>query len=192
MAMKAEERRARDRKYAATRRAKRTPEEAEKHREYCRRWHAEHREAANARRKERYLERFAKERLSRIRWAQENPDKRRVAMRKQYLKNRERILAYNKRWKDANPDSRHAHDVKRRALEKGALGSFTGVEFAELCARFDGACAYCGVKERLEADHNVPLSRGGSNDITNIVPACGTCNRRKHTKTADEFLAVAR
>ncbi|HEY8807173.1 MAG TPA: HNH endonuclease, partial [Candidatus Limnocylindria bacterium] len=39
----------------------------------------------------------------------------------------------------------------------------------------------------IEADHRAPLSRGGRNTIENILPACRSCNRRKRTKTEDEF-----
>lgn len=47
------------------------------------------------------------------------------------------------------------------------------------------------METRLTADRVIPLSRGGSNFIENIVPACGSCNSRKGTRTADEFIALA-
>jgi hypothetical protein len=50
------------------------------------------------------------------------------------------------------------------------------------------ACAYCAASDvGLEVEHVIPWSRGGSNDITNLVPACKPCNRRKGTRTAAEF-----
>lgn len=41
----------------------------------------------------------------------------------------------------------------------------------------------------LQVDHRIPLARGGSNSIDNILPACGRCNRRKHLMTEAEFRA---
>ena len=42
----------------------------------------------------------------------------------------------------------------------------------------------------LTKDHVIPISRGGSDAIDNIVGACLTCNKRKHRKTGDEFFEV--
>ena len=41
-------------------------------------------------------------------------------------------------------------------------------------------CAYCGDSSKeLTRDHIIPLSAGGENVITNIVPACHSCNSSK-------------
>jgi len=43
-------------------------------------------------------------------------------------------------------------------------------------AASDGMCAWgCG-RAATTVDHVVPLARGGSNDLDNLVPACATCN----------------
>lgn len=55
-----------------------------------------------------------------------------------------------------------------------------------LFARDRYACQFCGraeaelgFRECLTRDHLVPLSRGGTNDWTNVVTACSSCNTRK-------------
>lgn len=40
------------------------------------------------------------------------------------------------------------------------------------------SCVYCGAAAD-HADHLVPLARGGMHCISNLVPACASCNRRK-------------
>jgi len=50
---------------------------------------------------------------------------------------------------------------------------------SEVWRRDEGRCARCGSRERLEFDHIVPLSRGGSNTVRNIELLCEPCNRLK-------------
>ena len=49
-------------------------------------------------------------------------------------------------------------------------------------------CRYCGKQGgKLECDHVTPASRGGSDDISNLVTACRKCNRSKRDKTPEEW-----
>lgn len=50
-------------------------------------------------------------------------------------------------------------------------------------------CVYCGRPARC-VDHQRPISRGGSNTMSNLEPVCTTCNVMKHDKTHAEFLAL--
>lgn len=45
-----------------------------------------------------------------------------------------------------------------------------------------GRCARCGSRVRLEFDHIVPISRGGSNTARNIELLCQDCNRSKGSR----------
>lgn len=79
---------------------------------------------------------------------------------------------------------------RRAARERGARGEFTWSEFMRIARKFDYCCAYCGVKpERLDPDHVVPLSRGGSNTPSNLLPACNMCNSNKCAMLLDEWAA---
>ena len=45
--------------------------------------------------------------------------------------------------------------------------------------RDEGKCVQCDSNERLEYDHIIPVSKGGSNTVRNIQLLCETCNRQK-------------
>ena len=55
-------------------------------------------------------------------------------------------------------------------------------------ARDDYTCLYCGERGgRLECDHVVPVSRGGCDELWNLVTACFGCNRSKRNKLLEEW-----
>ncbi|HKY49926.1 MAG TPA: HNH endonuclease, partial [Candidatus Limnocylindria bacterium] len=141
-------------------------------------------------------------------WMKRNPEKAREAMRRWRQRNPELRRERNRRYKRAarlrdpakvnaqhaayvaaHPQYKRAKDHAYRARKAAALGSFTGAQWLELLARCDNRCAYCGRAESRQADHRVPLARGGTNLIDNIVPACRGCNATKHTMTEEEFRA---
>ena len=88
-------------------------------------------------------------------------------------------------WQRNNPEKVKAKASCRRARKKQSSGSFTASEWTELCRLYNNVCLCCGSSAKLCADHIVPLSRGGSNSISNIQPLCISCNSKKHTKTID-------
>jgi hypothetical protein len=49
----------------------------------------------------------------------------------------------------------------------------------EVWRRDEGRCVDCGSRERLEFDHIIPVSRGGSNTARNLELRCESCNRSK-------------
>ena len=64
-------------------------------------------------------------------------------------------------------------------------------------ARDGYRCVYCGFQDErngsdaglaLHVDHALPLSRGGTDEPSNLVTSCVNCNLRKGDKTVDEFM----
>ena len=54
-------------------------------------------------------------------------------------------------------------------------------------------CQYCGDKDGpFEADHVMPKSRGGTDDESNLLCACRTCNRSKKDRTPEEWFESMR
>jgi len=74
------------------------------------------------------------------------------------------------------------------AYQRGPQYGFENVKMY-VRHRDNYTCQYCGKKfpERLEIDHIVPRSRGGSDRPDNLVCACHECNQTKGNKTAEEF-----
>lgn len=55
-------------------------------------------------------------------------------------------------------------------------------------ARDSHTCAYCGDVAN-EVDHIIPLVRGGSDDMENLVACCRSCNSSKKDGSVGVFLA---
>ena len=142
-----------------------------------------------ARRK--YLEEH-KEQISEYkkRWSEENYERVAACKRAYYDQNREQVIARSTGWAENNREKvkqfKANNRRKRRAEKHASRDSFTAKEFEELCERYGNKCLSCGsMGVVLEADHVVPLTRGGSDDISNMQPLCGSCNRRKFVDTVD-------
>jgi 5-methylcytosine-specific restriction endonuclease McrA len=126
-----------------------------------------------------------------------------------YLRNKDRILSRNKLWNKLNPEKVNAATLryKKKYPEKnrhqssiyqdrsrGAEGSHTLQEWNDLKKKYNYCCFYCGRREpeiKLTKDHFTPLSKGGTNYISNIRPSCKPCNSSKGTKLSCEALPTA-
>jgi 5-methylcytosine-specific restriction endonuclease McrA len=70
-----------------------------------------------------------------------------------------------------------------------------------------GKCFYCGSELKSQdyfdeggkvamtvslwaVDHFFPLSKGGSYELSNLVPACNPCNSTKSARTIEQFRQV--
>jgi 5-methylcytosine-specific restriction endonuclease McrA len=123
------------------------------------------------------------------RWSKMHPEKRRAAKRLYYARHREQHRVVMAAYHAAHPEVLRAKSNAYRARARAAEGQFTSAEWLALVARYRGKCAYCGEAGPLQVDHRTPLSRGGTNSIENVLPACRSCNGMKHRLTEDEFRA---
>ena len=44
-------------------------------------------------------------------------------------------------------------------------------------------CTYCGSPNANTADHIVPIAKGGTHDLSNLVACCLSCNSTKQDRT---------
>ena len=73
-----------------------------------------------------------------------------------------------------------------KAKSRGTRGYVSDAVWLPILAAFGNRCAYCGASDvPLEKDHRVPVSKSGSNDPDNLVPACKPCNVRKGASDPD-------
>lgn len=121
-------------------------------------------------------------------WRLKNLEAQRARDRKRSRED-QKHAAYMELWRKANPDRVRAYLRASRHKRRSQIAglAFTAAEWLTLVTACGGRCSYCGAEGPLTADHRMPLSRGGSNSIDNILPACRRCNSRKHTQTEDEF-----
>lgn len=96
---------------------------------------------------------------------------------------REAELARLQRWGEEHQDERRASVERRRSRKvHAAINDFTVKQWRALCKAMGYRCAYCGEKfpyKELTEEHITPLSKGGNHTLSNILPACRSCNCRK-------------
>lgn len=160
------------------------------------------RECENRRKRESYAESPEKAIERSRRWATENPEKRRAISRRWKDKYPERHRENTRRWKARNPEKSREVDAQwrkrnpekvraykqnRRARKTEAGGSYTAAEWKALKKQYNGRCACCGKKKKLTPDHVIPVSLGGTSDISNIQPLCLSCNTSKGNRHTTDY-----
>jgi len=106
--------------------------------------------------------------------------------RQYWSRNSERCREWHRNWRRNNLDKDRAKSARRRARIAGNGGNFTASEWRALKHRSGDSCLRCVRKDvALQADHVIPISKGGTNDIGNIQPLCGDCNKTKRQSSTD-------
>lgn len=114
---------------------------------------------------------------------------------------RERRREYQRQWKEElreTPEGRKylqeiavVHGAQRRAQKAKSKGSHTRADIRELFFEQKGCCALCDLpfahEKDFHVDHWKPLSKGGSNDKSNLKLLHPKCNLSKGAKLPEEF-----
>ena len=165
----------------------------ENNKEYMKEYMKNYYENTKDKRKE-YMKEYGKN------YYENNKDKRKEYMkeyrentkdkRKEYMKeyreaNKDKIKEYRKNNRDKLLEYTH----KRRALKLGNGGSYTKSQWLDTLEYFDYKCAYTGecIKHGCHVEHIVPVSKGGTSYIWNLVPSTESANLSKGNKTMEEW-----
>jgi 5-methylcytosine-specific restriction endonuclease McrA len=102
--------------------------------------------------------------------------------------------AKSKKWMKEHPEWKATWTRNRRARIKGLSGKHTTAQLKAMMIEQDGKCNACGCDITLKpsVDHIVAISKGGSNDISNIQLLCKSCNSRKFNKDFSVFVQSLR
>jgi hypothetical protein len=146
-----------------------------------------------------YCKNCTKKRSSK--WIKNNPEryheirqgteqKPRTKLLKRQMDERLRKEGKRKKWQENNKDKLYFYGKDRRMHKTHEISK----EEWELCLEyFNHSCAYCGLPEdqaiviygqHLHKEHVNP---NGSNDLSNNIPSCKSCNSKKHNYTLEEW-----
>lgn len=120
----------------------------------------------------------------RRRYLREHPEIRREADR---IRSRE---DHRRRYL-TDPDYRLYHRQKskrRKAQMRDSVAiQLSGKQVRARFAQFDHRCAYCGAEGDLHIEHVVPISKGGTHALGNVIPACESCNYSKRDHEVERW-----
>jgi hypothetical protein len=109
--------------------------------------------------------------------------------RQYYQANKETFKEKHREWRQNNPQTRNERRYRYRTRKEGLPATLTISEWEAIRDGFDHRCVYCNRQmSRLVKEHTIPVIQGGGYTAENILPACQSCNSRKHTSTGFEFL----
>src|SRR5262252_112029 len=143
----------------------------EKGRERSKRYRTRHPERAKETRKNSYKKNRAYSNAKSKRWRENNVEQQQIN---------------NKNYRQAHPEKTKEHRQRRRAAKANAvINDLTHAQWIEIQVAQDHCCQYCQkrYKGKLTQDHILPLSKGGSHTLHNVIAACRSCNSKKHTGT---------
>ena len=104
-----------------------------------------------------------------------------------YLRHQRRLQVQHREYSRTHPLVHRACSRRRRAyLAAVPINDLTHAQWQAVLAHYNHKCVYCGATEDLTQDHIIPLSRGGPHTISNVAPACCSCNSRKGARTPAE------
>lgn len=133
-------------------------------------------------------------------WAKNNPEKVKISKKKdklkpyrlkqqQYYDKRARESGYFKKY-----EQEHREQFRKYSKKRGHKNHKISKKEWKACKEYFGdCCAYCGMsneeakKKYNNYLHKEHVDHNGTNDLSNCIPACKSCNSLKAKKSFDEW-----
>lgn len=173
----------------------RSPERRQKSAAFSKRYYHEHKEEQAAYQKAYRLTHHEAVYARQHRWYEQNKSRviaKATECNRSNPKRKENCQAYYR----SHKDEARAGVVLRRARQAAAtIGDIEAIRalYKRIRNARRVACHWCGhniPKGHRTVDHVIPLAKGGTHCVTNLVPSCAPCNRKKHTKLPHEWHAL--
>lgn len=122
-------------------------------------------------------------------WIKNHPEKVSQYARTYREKNTLKVSERKKKWRERNRERWRLYKLNRRAKLAGNGGRHTKEQIERLLILQRYKCIYCltNIGRLYHIDHIRPISKGGSNDISNIQLLCPPCNLKKHNADPIDF-----
>lgn len=108
-------------------------------------------------------------------------------------RNRDRVNANHRRLRQ-QPKYKMRGRLERQRRHRNTF--ITESQIVAIWEELQGRCAYCGISIFLDMEkdvtieHIIPITRGGTGDLSNITLVCLSCNTSKGDKLYDEWKQV--
>lgn len=125
------------------------------------------------------------------RWKQNNKDKTKKLYKIWAEKNSEYLKQKIKKYYDLNPMKSKERGRISRSKSFGFKKTFNECDFKAKLEQQNFKCFYCGKHidyTNCTRDHYIPLIKGGSDTIENIVACCKSCNSKKRNMLPEDFM----
>lgn len=130
----------------------------------------------------------SKSRERALRYKASHKEQVKAAEHSRYWNNRESEIARRLKHLKDNP-ALHSNNAQKRRARIANNGVFQ-ISKRELERLYSSKCFYCQSVQNITIDHVVPISRGGTHSIGNLVACCKPCNSSKHARFITEWKLI--